>query len=61
MRIDEFISFELEINMSTLAVELSLYKHSGLTDLLRSTLDDSFPASHPLRAIRVMANKALAK
>lgn len=37
MRIDEFISFGLAINMSTRAVELSLYKHSGLTDLLRST------------------------
>ena len=37
MRIDEFISFELEINLSSRAVEPKLYKHSGLTDLLRST------------------------
>jgi hypothetical protein len=29
--------FELEMNLSTRAVEPKLYKHSGLTDLLRST------------------------
>lgn len=50
MRIDEFISFGLEINMSIRAVEVSLYKHSGLTDLLRSTETDTGSSQDTARA-----------